>query len=47
MIPMAVAAIVGGYGAAGVARQIGRVAVRRFVIVVGFAISVVLFRRLF
>lgn len=47
VLPMAVAAIVGGYGAAGVARRIGRVAVRRFVIAVGFIVSVVLFVRLF
>jgi hypothetical protein len=44
---MALAAIVGGYGAAGVARRIGRVAVRRFVIAVGFAVSIITFVRLF
>ncbi|MBS1872374.1 MAG: sulfite exporter TauE/SafE family protein [Acidobacteria bacterium] len=43
--PMAIAAVLGGYGAAGVARKIGRVAVRRFVIVVGYSMSVLLFLR--
>lgn len=46
VLPMAVAAIVGGYGAAGVAKRIGRVAVRRFVIAVGLIVSVILFVRL-
>jgi uncharacterized membrane protein YfcA len=45
VLPMAVAAVCGGYGAAGAARRIGRVAVRRFVIAVGFAMSLVLFLR--
>ncbi len=40
---MAVAAIAGGYGMAGVARKIGRTAVRRIVIGVGFAMAVSLF----
>ena len=47
VLPMALAAIFGGYGAAGLAKRIGRVAVRRFVITVGFAAAVVLFVRLF
>ena len=47
VLPMATAAIFGGYGAAGLAKRIGRVAVRRFVISVGFAVSMVLFVRLF
>jgi hypothetical protein len=47
VLPMAVAAVIGGYGAAGVARRIGRVAVRRFVIAVGFAMSLILFFRYF
>lgn len=47
VLPMAVAAMIGGYGAAGVARRIGRTAVRRFVITVGFTISIVLFVRSF
>jgi uncharacterized membrane protein YfcA len=36
-------ALVGGYGAADIARKIGKVAVRRFVIVVGLSISVTMF----
>src|SRR5262245_10022278 len=47
VLPMALAAIFGGYGAAGLAKRIGRVAVRRFVIIVGFAVSIVLLVRLF
>jgi uncharacterized protein len=47
VLPMALAAVMGGYGAAGVARRIGRVAVRRFVIAVGLVVSVVLFFRVF
>lgn len=44
---MAVAAVIGGYGAAGVARRIGKVMVRRFVIAVGFTISLLMFVRVF
>jgi len=40
---MAVAAILGGYLGAGVARKLGRTAVRRIVIGVGFAMAVSLF----
>ncbi len=47
VLPMAIAASMGGYGAAGVARKIGRVAVRRFVMVVGFTISVVMLVRMY
>jgi uncharacterized protein len=47
VLPMAIAAIVGGYGAAGLARRVGRVVVRRFVIVIGLAVSLILFVRLF
>ena len=47
VLPMALAAIIGGYGAAGLAKRIGPVAVRRFVIAVGLAVSVLLFIRLF
>lgn len=47
VLPMAVAAVAGGYGAAGVARRIGKTAVRRFVVVAGFTISVVMFIRTF
>jgi uncharacterized membrane protein YfcA len=43
VVPMAVAAVIGGYGAARVARRVGRVAVRRFVVLVGLTISGVLF----
>jgi uncharacterized protein len=43
VLPMALAAMTGGYAAAGVARRIGRTAVRRFVIAVGFTLSAVLF----
>jgi len=46
-LPMAMAAAIGGYGAAGLARRVGRVVVRRFVIVVGLAVSLVLLVRLF
>jgi len=46
VLPMAVGAVAGGYGAAGVARKIGRTAVRRFVIFVGFSIAIVMFVRL-
>jgi len=47
VLPMAIAAIVGGYGAAGLARRVGRVVVRRFVIIVGLVVSLILFIRLF
>ena len=40
---MAVAAILGGWGGAGTARKIGRTAVRRIVIAVGFGMAVSLF----
>ena len=43
---MMVAAILGGYAAAGVARRIGKVIVRRFVIAVGFTIAIVLFLKM-
>jgi hypothetical protein len=39
--------MIGGYGAAGIARQIGRTAVRRFVMAVGFTISAVMLVRVF
>jgi hypothetical protein len=45
-LAMAVGAVGGGYGAAGVARRIGRTAVRRFVIFVGLSIAVAMFVRL-
>jgi uncharacterized membrane protein YfcA len=42
---MAVAAIVGGYGGAGVARKLGRTTVRRIVIAIGLGMAVSLFIR--
>jgi len=47
VLAMMGAAVIGGYGAAGVARRIGRAAVRRFVIAVGFTIATVLLIRAF
>lgn len=47
VLPMALAAVLGGYGAAGIARRIGKTTVRRFVVVVGFTISMVMFVRQF
>jgi uncharacterized membrane protein YfcA len=47
VLPMAIAAAIGGYGAAGVARRIGRTAIRRFVMAVGFTISVVMLVKAF
>jgi uncharacterized membrane protein YfcA len=47
VLAMMAAALVGGYAAAGMARRIGRVMVRRFVIAVGFTIAVVLFVKMF
>jgi uncharacterized membrane protein YfcA len=43
VLGMMAAALIGGWSAAGVARRIGKVAVRRFVIAVGFTIAAVLF----
>ena len=43
VVLMALAAITGGYGAAGVARRIGRTAVRRIVIAIGFGMAISLF----
>jgi uncharacterized membrane protein YfcA len=40
---MAVAAILGGFGGAGTARRMGRTAVRRIVIGIGFGMAVSLF----
>ncbi len=43
---MAAGSIIGGYGAAGIARKIGQKAVRRIVIVIGFAMTIsLLFKR--
>jgi len=43
VVVMAVAAIMGGYFGAGTARKLGRTAVRRIVIGIGFAMAVSLF----
>lgn len=47
VVAMAVGALAGGYGAAGLARRIGGKAVSRFVIVVGYTVSLVFFVRKF
>jgi uncharacterized membrane protein YfcA len=44
---MAIGAILGGYGGAGTARKLGRTAVRRIVIAIGFGMAVSLFVKLF
>jgi uncharacterized membrane protein YfcA len=43
---MAVGAVIGGYGAAGIARKVGKKIVRRFVITVGFTIAITMFFRM-
>ena len=43
VLVMAVAAVVGGYGGAGIARRIGRTVVRRIVIAIGFGMALSLF----
>jgi hypothetical protein len=43
---MVLGSLTGGYGAAGVARRIGKKAVRRFVIIVGVSIAAVMFYRM-
>jgi hypothetical protein len=45
VVLMAVASVLGGYGGAGAARKLGRTAVRRLVIAVGFGMAVSLFIR--
>lgn len=45
VVAMMAGAVTGGYGAAGVARRIGRTLVRRFVIIVGLTITVAMFIR--
>ncbi len=47
VVVMAAAAVMGGYGGAGAARRVGRTAVRRTVVVIGFAMSLSLFVKLF
>jgi uncharacterized membrane protein YfcA len=42
---MAVGAIAGGIGGSGLARKLGRTAVRRIVISIGFAMAISLFFR--
>jgi uncharacterized membrane protein YfcA len=42
VLVMAVGAIIGGVGGAGVARQLGRTTVRRIVIVIGFSMAAAL-----
>jgi hypothetical protein len=44
---MAVGAILGGYGAVGVARKVGKDWIKRFVILVGLTLAVVMFYRLY
>ncbi len=46
-LAMTVGSLSGGYGAAGIARKIGKVAVRRFVIFVGLSITLIMFVRVF
>jgi len=43
VVLMAVAAIIGGWGGAGVARKMGRTTVRRIVIAIGFCMAISLF----
>lgn len=45
-VVMAIGAIIGGVASAGVARRMGRTAVRRAVIAIGFAMTIALFLRL-
>jgi uncharacterized membrane protein YfcA len=47
VVLMAVAAVLGGYSGAGAARRVGRTAVRRIVVIIGFAMSLSLFVKLF
>ena len=44
--PMVIGAVAGGYGAAGAARRVGKVAIRRVVIAVGLALAVAMAVRL-
>lgn len=46
-LAMALGALLGGYGAAGIARRIGRKALGWFVIAVGFTVSAIFFARRF
>ena len=44
-VVMAMGAVVGGYGATGAARRVGKVAIRRFVVVMGVGITVAMYWR--
>lgn len=46
-LAMALGALLGGYGAAGIARRIGRKTLGRFVIAIGFTVSAIFFARRF
>jgi uncharacterized membrane protein YfcA len=46
VVVMAVGAIIGGVGGAGIARRLGRTTVRRIVIVIGFSMAAALMVRL-
>ena len=46
VVIMALGAVTGGYGGAGVARRVGRPVVRRIVVLIGFGMSLSLFVRL-
>lgn len=45
-LAMTMGALIGGYGAAGIAKKIGKVAVRRFVIIVGLSIALIMLVKL-
>ena len=46
-LAMTTGALIGGYGAAGFARKIGKKAVRTFVICIGLAIAVIMACKMF
>ncbi|HVS21099.1 MAG TPA: sulfite exporter TauE/SafE family protein, partial [Pyrinomonadaceae bacterium] len=45
-LPMAVAATIGGYVGARTARRVGRTFIRRAIVVIGFAITIVMLWRM-
>ena len=47
VVIMALGAIAGGYAGAGMARRLGRTAVRRIVVAIGFGMALSLFLKLF
>jgi len=47
VVIMALGAVLGGYGGAGAARRVGRIAVRRTVVFIGFTMALSLFAKLF